>query len=160
MGALGSVPAGADTGRPNAELGPTQVEVSIFLLDLDGIDSHAQSFQANVYFEATWKDPRLADASRDYSITRPMDDVWCPRFRILNQQRIWSSLSEVVEIEPDARVRQQARVWGDLPQALDLCELPCLGRVGAALHGAKSAASLPYSRLSTYRILFIQEWEI
>jgi len=55
---IAAAQADGETGRPAAELGPTQVQVEIFLLDLDGIDSQAQSFQANVYFEATWKDPR------------------------------------------------------------------------------------------------------
>lgn len=32
-----------------------QVQVEIFLLDLDAIDSASQSFDANVYFEVRWK---------------------------------------------------------------------------------------------------------
>lgn len=118
------VPAGADTGRPSAELGPTQVQVAIFLLDLDAIDSASQSFQANVYFEATWKDPRMADEARGQTITRRLEEVWHPRLQILNQQRIWSSLTEVVDIEPDGTVTERARVWGDFSQPLDLREFP------------------------------------
>jgi hypothetical protein len=119
-----SVSAGADTGRPNAQIGPTPVEISIFLLDLDGIDSANQSFQANVYFEAKWMDPRLTDESRDTAVTRRMDEVWHPRLQILNQQRVWSSLPDVVEIAPDGTVTQRARVWGDFSQPLDLREFP------------------------------------
>jgi hypothetical protein len=124
VGALMSVSVSAETGRPNPERGPTSVELSIFLLDLDGIDSANQSFQANVYFEATWKDPRLADASRGGSVTRPLDEIWHPRLQILNQQRIWSSMSDVAEIAPDGTVIQRARVWGDFSQPLDLREFP------------------------------------
>jgi hypothetical protein len=98
--------------------------VSIFLLDLDAIDSAAQSFQANVYFEATWKDPRLADASQGKTVTRQLSDVWDPRLQILNQQRIWSSLPDEVDVAPDGTVAQRARVWGDFSQPLDLRDFP------------------------------------
>ena len=124
IGALVSVPAGADTGRPNAELGPTHVQVGIFLLDLDAIDSASQSFQANVYFEATWKDPRLEGEAQGLTVTRRSEEVWHPRLQILNQQRIWSSLPDVVDIEPDGTVTYRARVWGDFSQPLDLREFP------------------------------------
>jgi hypothetical protein len=124
VGGSVSVLAGADTGLPSAQVGPTPVEISIFLLDLDGIDSANQSFQANVYFEATWKDPRLADVSRSGSVTRRLEEIWHPRLQILNQQRVWSSLPEVAEITPDGTVIQRARVWGDFSQPLDLREFP------------------------------------
>jgi len=124
VGALMSVSVSAETGRPNPERGPTPVELSIFLLDLDGIDSANQSFQANVYFEATWKDPRLAEASRGDDVTRRLEEIWHPRLQILNQQRIWSSMPDVADIAPDGTVTQRARVWGDFSQPLDLREFP------------------------------------
>ncbi len=124
MVALVSVPAGAETGRPNPEQGPTQVQVGIFLLDLDAIDSASQSFQANIYFEATWKDPRLADVASGKTVTRGLEEVWNPRLQILNQQRIWSSLPDIVDIAPDGSVTYRARVWGDFSQPLDLREFP------------------------------------
>ena len=122
--ALAAPSVSADTGRPNTEQGPTQVQVSIFLLDLDAIDSASQSFQANVYFEAKWKDPRFADEASGEAITRRLDEVWHPRLQILNQQRIWASLPEMVDIAPDGTVTQRARVWGDFSQPLDLREFP------------------------------------
>lgn len=119
-----SLHADADTGRPNPELGPTQVQVSIFLLDLDAINSASQNFEANVYFEASWKDPRLADEARGNTITRNLDEVWHPRLQLLNQQRVWKSLPDVVDIEPDGTVTQRVRVWGYFSQPLDLREFP------------------------------------
>jgi len=79
-----SLHADADTGRPNPQLGPTSVEAEIFLLDLDSINSASQNFEANIYFEASWKDPRLADEARGKTITRRLDEVWHPRFLLLN----------------------------------------------------------------------------
>ena len=119
-----SLNAEVNTGRPDPEQGPTQVEVQIFLLDLDAIDSASQNFEANVYFEATWKDSRLVDEARGNTITRSLGEVWHPRFQLLNQQRIWKSLPDVVDIEPDGSVRQRVRVWGYFSQPLDLREFP------------------------------------
>ena len=113
-----------DTGRPLAGQGPTPVELNIFLIDLDAIDSAAQSFQANVYFEAKWKDPRLADTSKGRTGTLPLDSIWNPRLQILNQQRLWSTLPDIAEVAPDGTVTQRARVWGDFSQPLDLRDFP------------------------------------
>jgi hypothetical protein len=119
-----SVPASADTAPPESEQGPTEVQVEIFLLDLDAVDSANQSFDANVYFEATWKDSRLGDEAKNQISTRRLDEVWHPRLQILNQQRLWSSLPDVVEIDRDGTVIQRARVWGSFSQPLDLREFP------------------------------------
>jgi hypothetical protein len=113
IGALMSVSVSADTGRPNPERGPTPVQLSIFLLDLDGIDSASQSFQANVYFEATWTDPRQANEQAGKTITRGLSEVWNPRLQILNQQRVWSSLPDVVDRA--RRDRHRGDVLGDRP---------------------------------------------
>jgi hypothetical protein len=83
-----SVPALADTGRPNREQGPTQVQLELFLLDLDAIDSASQSFDANVYFEAKWKDPRLANGAQGRTVTRSLDHIWfAPRCK--EKARSW-----------------------------------------------------------------------
>jgi len=113
IGALMSVSVSANTGRPNPERGPTPVQLSIFLLDLDGIDSASQSFQANVYFEATWTDPRQANEQAGKTITRGLSEVWNPRLQIHNQQRVWSSLPDVVDRA--LRDRHRGDVLGDRP---------------------------------------------
>ncbi len=163
--ALVSTAFAADTGRPNPEQGPTPVEIQIFLLDLDAIDSAAQSFEANVYFAAAWKDPRLADRARGHSITRPLEQVWNPRLQILNQQRLWASMSDVVEIDPDGTVKQRARFWGSFSQPLDLHEFPfdnqSIGiQVVAADYGPNQVALSP-SPLSGIGATFsIADWKV
>jgi hypothetical protein len=121
---VASVPVYADAlqGRPDPDLGPTLVDIEIYVLDLDKIDSAAQSFDANVYFEAIWRDPRLAVEAD--TATRRLDQVWHPRLQILNQQRLWSSLPDEVTVDPDGTVTQRARVWGSFSQPLDLREFP------------------------------------
>jgi len=162
---LAALPAGAESGRPNDKLDPEKVAVDIFLLDLDGIDSHNQNFQANVYFEANWKDPRLADESREESVTRPLEDVWHPRLQILNQQKVWSSMPDVVEIAPDGTVTQRARVWGDFSQPLDLRKFPFDRQkieipVVAAGYGADQVMLAPGSLSGISQKFSIPDWEI
>ena len=119
-----SVDAAPDTGRPNPEQGSTPVTVGIFVLDLDAIDSAAQSFDANIYFEASWRDLRLADQSLSGVRTVALKDIWNPRLQILNQQRLWVTLPEEAEVSPDGTVIQRARVWGSFSQPLDLRSFP------------------------------------
>lgn len=114
----------ADISRPNPDSGPTRVEVQILLLDLDAIDGADQSFKANLYFEAVWNDPRLVLDAGGQAITRRLQQIWHPRIQILNQQRVWSSLPEVAEIEPDGTVVMRGRVWGSFSQPLSLREFP------------------------------------
>jgi hypothetical protein len=61
--ALGSeAPALID--RPNADSGPTQISVGIWLADISYIDSAQQSFTAEIAVVLHWKDPRLAHTGK------------------------------------------------------------------------------------------------
>jgi len=108
--------------RPNADSGPTRVEVEIILLDLDAIDTADQNFVANVYFEARWNDPRLVRSDGDEVIDRPLEQIWHPRLQILNQQRVWSSFPNVVETGKDGTDVLRRQLWGSFSQPLKLRE--------------------------------------
>ena len=51
-------------GRPGSNGKPTSVEVGIWIIDIDSIDSVAQSFAANVFIILKWNDPRLVNIDR------------------------------------------------------------------------------------------------
>jgi len=115
--------AQVDVGRPAPEAGPTRVEVIILILDVNAVTAASQSFTANVYFGATWHDPRLAhDGSGP--VSRSLDQVWHPRLQILNQRRVHNTMARQVEITPDGQVTYQQRVWGEFSQPLDLRDFP------------------------------------
>ena len=113
----------AGLSRPGDGDGPTTVSVRIFVLNVDKIATADQSFTANVYFEARWKDPRLAHDS-ETAVVSPMMDIWNPRFQIVNRRSIAKSLPEVAEISPDGTVLYRQRVWGSFSQPLHLQEFP------------------------------------
>jgi hypothetical protein len=160
-----NVKAGPDTGRPDAEQGPTQVTVDMFLLDLDAVDSAAQSFDANIYFEASWKDPRLADESLSGSRTLPLSQIWHPRLQILNQQRLWATLPEEVEVSPNGKVTQRARVWGSFSQPLDLRKFPfdtqwITVTVASAGYGPSEVTLIPGSMSGIAKHFSVADWRI
>jgi hypothetical protein len=113
----------AEIGRPGLDAGPTKVEVEIFLIDVDDVDGASQSFEANVYYEQRWNDPRLTHEDIGGQ-SRPLHDVWHPRIQLLNQQRVWKTFPDVVEIAPNGDVIYRQRVWGFFSQPLDLRDFP------------------------------------
>jgi hypothetical protein len=56
-------------------------------VDVDEINSAAQSFVANCCVEAQGQDVRLAYAEPG-AVVRPSEDVWHPRLQFVNQQKI------------------------------------------------------------------------
>jgi hypothetical protein len=115
--------ANADVSPPGNGAQSVRVAISIYLFDLDGIDNVNQSFEANVFYMASWNDPRLAHSGTG-EISRPLNEVWNPRLQILNQQRTWKSFPEIVKIDPQGNVNYRQRVWGYFSQPLELRDFP------------------------------------
>jgi hypothetical protein len=113
----------ADSGRPLSLEGPTEVTIAVFILDVDEVSSVSQSFDANVYLELHWQDPRLAHDNPN-EISRGLNEVWNPRLHFINQQKIWPTLPEIVEVSPDGEVIYRQRVWGAFSQPLALRDFP------------------------------------
>ena len=113
----------ADISRPGKAGQPTKVSVSIYVLDLDTVNTANQDFVANVYFIYRWHDPRLAHSGTG-SIIRPLKEVWNPRIQIINQQKVFPTFPEVVSISPDGKVKYLQRVWGSFSQPLQLKNFP------------------------------------
>ncbi len=121
---LTAFPAAATySGRPLAADGPTEVTIAVFILDIDEVNSASQSFDANVYIELHWQDPRLVHDNPN-EITRGLNEVWNPRLLFINQQKIWPTLPEIVEVFPDGEVVYRQRVWGAFSQPLKLKDFP------------------------------------
>ena len=94
-----------------------------FVKDIDTVDTPNQSFEASLYFELRWQDSRLSHHGQG-EVARPLSQVWTPRVRIVNQQRVWRALPEIVEISPDGEVVYRQHLWGSFSQPLDLKDFP------------------------------------
>jgi hypothetical protein len=122
LGAV-AVPARGEIGRPAPEEGPTRVTLTVFFLDVTEIQSAEQSFTANVYFEARWRDERLAHPG-PAPVRKDLQAVWSPRLQAVNRRNLTSTFPDVVEIGPKGDVIYRQRVWGDFSQPLDLRDFP------------------------------------
>jgi len=99
------------------------VEVRVFLIDLEGVDTVTQSFTANLTMVLRWQDPGLVHEG-PASINMSLDDIWYPRIQILNQQKLTTTLPRTAEVFPDGEVVQRQRFWGNFSQPLDLQTFP------------------------------------
>ena len=140
------------------------VEVKVFVIDVQGINNVSQDFTANLVMVQRWRDDNLAHKGPG-SISRPLDDIWFPNIQIVNQQNIISTLPRTVEIHPDGEVVYRQRVWGSFSQPLDLQLFPfdtqrlqiTLANVGFGSEGVKLVPS-PNSGIS--ESLTMPDWEV
>src|SRR6266446_156354 len=87
--------------RPNADLGPTQISISIWIVDISNIDSAQQSFGADVYIVLRWTDPRLTHTGRGVA-HYALDQIWNPSEAIVNETNSVSRrLPEPAEVDAD-----------------------------------------------------------
>ncbi len=117
-----TTPAGsAEMSRPPN--GPLKVYVTIFIIDVDDISGANQSFDANVHIQYRWRDQRLAHKGPKSNV-RAIDEIWNPKIQIINQQKIWLTLPDVVKISPEGEVFYHQRAWGSFSQPLKLKDFP------------------------------------
>jgi hypothetical protein len=109
--------------RPTTWGEPTEVQVSMYVIDVDEVDSAQQSFAASVYFEAHWRSPFLVHKGPG-PLYRRISEVWNPQLIIVNQQMAWYAFPEAVHIYPDGEVQYRQKVWGRFSQPLALRDFP------------------------------------
>ena len=109
--------------RPYKDAEPTRIQAFIEILDVDDIQSAEQNFHANVYVELSWHDPRLSHDNTG-RVLRKLNEIWHPNIQFVNQQKLWSTIPDIVQISPEGIVTYSIRVWGSFSQPLDLREFP------------------------------------
>lgn len=109
--------------RPGPQDQDLPVSVGIIVIDIDGIDGAQQSFIANFGVIVEWKDPRL-DEDIDYMRVMDREDVWTPSLQILNQQKLFETFPEQVQVLPDGTVTYVQRYWGTLSYPMNLEDFP------------------------------------
>jgi hypothetical protein len=109
--------------RPGAGQAATEIRVGVYLIDIPKIDDADQSYVADVFLRYEWEDPRLANG-RDLPCTLPAEDIWNPGVMAVNQRSVQRQMNEVVEVQPDGRVRYVQRMYGTYSLPLDLGRFP------------------------------------
>src|SRR5467141_2189432 len=110
--------------RPNADSGPTQISVGIWVADISNIDSAQQTFTAELAVVLRWKDSRLAHTGKGI-VRYPLEQVWHPRVAVVNEtSSVSHKFPDIVEVEPDGTVTYRQRYAGAFTQPLRLRSFP------------------------------------
>jgi len=119
-----SAETSAPIERPEAEKGPTQVFVGIWIVDITNIDSAQQNFTADIAVVLRWKDVRLAHTGTGLA-HYALDQIWTPRVGIANETNsVVRKFPESAEVEPDGTVLYRQRYVGSFTQPLRLQSFP------------------------------------
>jgi len=119
-----SAETSAPIDRPEAEKGPTQVFVGIWIVDITNIDSAQQNFTADIAVVLRWKDVRLAHTGTGLA-HYALDQIWTPRVGIANETNsVVRKFPESAEVEPDGTVLYRQRYVGSFTQPLRLQSFP------------------------------------
>ena len=116
-------PSTATTSRPYKDAGPTRIQALIHILDVDDVQTADQSFHANIYVELSWLDPRLTHENAS-KVIMDLNEIWHPNIQFVNQQRLWSTIPDIVQVSPGGEVTYAMRVWGSFSQPYELREFP------------------------------------
>src|SRR6266581_751206 len=110
--------------RPNADSGPTEISVGMWVVDISSIDSAQQTFTAEIAVVLRWKDPRLAHTGNGV-VRYPLEQIWHPRVGIVNETNSVSrKMPDSVEVDPDGTVTYRQRYVGAFTQPLRLQSFP------------------------------------
>src|SRR5256886_3011782 len=110
--------------RPNADSGPTQISVGIWVADISNIDRANQPCTAEIAVVLRWKDPRLAHSGNGV-VRYPLEQIWHPRVGIVNETNSVSrKMPDSVEVDPDGSVTYRQRYVGAFTQPLRLQSFP------------------------------------
>ncbi len=151
--------------RPGPQDEDFPVSVGIIVIDIDGIDGAQQSFVANFAVIVEWKDLRLAE-DIDYVRVMDMSDVWTPYLQILNQQKLFETFPEQVQVLPDGTVTHVQRYWGTLSYPMNLAEFPAdihdlqIKIVAVGKDSDKIKFSINEEKSGLGEVLTVTDWDV
>jgi hypothetical protein len=145
------------------------VEVTVYLIDIEEINSRSQSFIANVFIGLQWQDPDLAHAGPGWRGVS-LDDIWSPNVQIVNQQKLVKTFSDTAQVAPNGTVNVRQRYWGGFSQPLELRTFPFdsqrlqLILVNAGAQGANPIFSISSASGVANRLKLpdwkVQNWDV
>lgn len=118
--------------RPTLWGEPTRVEVLLYVIDVDSVDSAGQNFSSSIFYEARWNSPALRHEGPG-TLFRRATEIWTPHLTIVNQQQAWAAFPKFVEISPGGDVVLRQKIWGLFSQPLNLRDFP-LDRQTLTIH--------------------------
>jgi hypothetical protein len=116
--------AGLTTTRPPPHDVPTSVSIGLYVIDVAKIDDAAQTFEADVFYTAKWRDEslRLPTDSGDRLLS--LWDVWQPAVMAVNRRDMKGRTPDLVRVSADGDVTFELRGVVTLASPLDLRDFP------------------------------------
>lgn len=136
LAALSPASPAADTGteeavmlaeRPSVNGEPTEIEVGLYIMDIDEIDDVRQRFSVDLFLVGRWQDPRLALPPSERKGKKRFlspGNFWRPRVLLLNDRGLESHLREGLEVDDLGTVRYQNRFSGELMANMEFRDFP------------------------------------
>jgi hypothetical protein len=124
---LPAVAAAAETPPPAER--PVKVEVGFFLVNLSGVAERSETFDADIYLEFRWRDPRLAFAGTEprrfleEAATTHLEDIWWPQVELVNTAEP-AITNRALTIQPDGDVAYILGLTSEFRTNLDLRRFP------------------------------------
>ncbi|TRY73170.1 hypothetical protein TCAL_11054 [Tigriopus californicus] len=119
--------------RPNYQVEPLTVNVSLYVLDMPKISSRDKEYTLMMFFRQFWKDERLAyaDGSLQENIVASSgysEKIWVPDTFFVNERKATfhhiPSPNEFIRIEPDGRILRSVRISVTLTCNMDMSGFP------------------------------------
>lgn len=113
--------------RPTVNGEPTEIEVGIYVFDIDEIDDVRQRFSVDLFLVGRWRDPRLAlspDQRKGSERVMSIDEVWTPRILFLNGRGLEGHLRNTVMVDDLGNVNYKNRLSGELAANLEFHDFP------------------------------------
>ena len=119
-----SAEAGLITNRPPPRDVPTRVSVGLYIIDVAKIDDAAQTFEADVFYTAKWRDERLRLPPDSGDRLLSLWDVWQPAVMAVNRRDMKGRTPDLVRVSADGDVTFELRGFVTLASPLDLRDFP------------------------------------
>jgi hypothetical protein len=114
---------------------PTEVSIGVYLIGLSQVSEPSDAFptyDVEMFFNVTWKDPRLAFGGDDSlphvfqeeEAEEKLSEIWSPDFEIQNEVQQRQTESIELTIFPDGSVDYEERFGATLNAELDLRRFP------------------------------------
>lgn len=127
-------PAQADSEAVSPPPGarPIQVEVGFFLLNLISVDERSETFDADIYLNLRWSDPRLAFPPQEHggvliyqgdSAADRVEEIWWPDLEFVNTATPEIS-NRTLEVRSDGTVSYRLGLTATFRTPLDLRTFP------------------------------------
>jgi len=119
---------------PPNRSGPVPVQIDFFLLDVTAINDAAETFDASVYIDLKWQDPRMAFDAAKFGSDRALypkeaadtqlASMWSPHIDVENLVGEPSTLDQCLTIHTDGTVEFEQRIAGTFSSAMKLSKFP------------------------------------